>query len=265
MAPSATEQIGRKAAKAILAESSKAKATSVINAGHAIWRGDTEVFLKALPLDPIFDLVVTSPPYNIGKEYEKREGLDKYLEWQKRIIDEIVPRLKPNGSLCWQVGNYVDNGEIIPLDIEFAPIFKAHGLKLRNRIVWHFGHGLHTKKRFSGRYEVVMWYTKGNEYVFNLDEVRMPSKYPGKKHFKGPNAGQISGNPLGKNPEDVWNIPNVKSNHVEKIGHPCQFPVGLIERLILSMTNKGDLVFDPFARVAAVLHGCQFESREQLH
>lgn len=258
-----TEQIKKQPAKAVLADSSKAKIASVLTADHVIWRGDSEAFLKALPLEPIFDLVVTSPPYNIGKEYEKKEGLDKYLEWQKRIIDEIIPRLKPNGSLCWQVGNYVDNGEIIPLDIEFAPIFKAHGLKLRNRIVWHFGHGLHTKKRFSGRYEVVMWYTKGADYVFNLDDVRVPSKYPGKTHFKGPNAGQISGNPLGKNPEDVWNIPNVKSNHVEKTSHPCQFPVGLIERLILSMTNKGALVFDPFAGVAssgvaAVLHGRRF-------
>ena len=91
----------------------------------------------------------------------------------------------------------------------------------------------------------------------------MPAKYPGKKHFKGPNAGKFSGNPLGKNPEDVWNIPNVKSNHVEKTEHPCQFPVGLIERFVLSLTNPGDLVFDPFAGVAsagvaAALHQRRF-------
>ncbi len=258
-----TVQADKQPAKAVLAESAQTKIASVLAADHVIWRGDSEAFLKLLPLKPIFDLVVSSPPYNIGKEYEKKEGLDKYLVWQKRILDEIIPRLKPGGSLCWQVGNFVDNGEIIPLDIEFSPIFKAHGLKLRNRIIWQFGHGLHNRKRFSGRYEVVMWYTKGDNYVFNLDDVRIPSKYPGKKHFKGPNAGQISGNPLGKNPEDVWDIPNVKSNHVEKTGHPCQFPVGLIERLILSMTNEDDLVFDPFsgvasAGVAAALHGRRF-------
>ena len=108
-----------------------------------------------------------------------------------------------------------------------------------------------------------MWYTKGDDYVFNLDPVRVPAKYPGKKHFKGPNAGQYSGNPLGKNPEDVWSIPNVKSNHVEKTGHPCQFPVGLIERLVLSMTDANALVFDPFSGVAssgvaAALHGRRF-------
>ncbi len=235
----------------------------ILKAHSALWLGDTETFLKALPKEPLFDLVVTSPPYNLGKEYEKKNSLELYLAWQHRIIDEIVPRLKPTGSLCWQVGNYVDNGQIAPLDIEFAPIFREYGLKMRNRIVWHFGHGLHTKRRFSGRYEVVLWYTKTDEYTFNLDAVRVPSKYPGKKYFKGPKTGQFSGNPLGKNPEDVWSIPNVKSNHVEKTSHPCQFPVGLIERLVLSLTNSGDIVFDPFAGVAsagvaALIHDRRF-------
>lgn len=240
---------------------------------YAIWQGDVEAFLQALPREPLFDLIVTSPPYNIGKEYETRTGLEKYLEWQERIIDALIPRLKPGGSICWQVGNFVDENEIFPLDIEFAPIFKKHKLQLRNRIIWQFGHGLHTQRRFSGRYEVVLWYTqtqsKKDPYTFNLDPVRVPAKYPGKKHFKGPNAGQLSGNPLGKNPEDVWNIPNVKSNHVEKTEHPCQFPVGLIERLILSLTNPSDLVFDPFAGVAsagvaAALHGRRFWGCEQI-
>lgn len=229
----------------------------------AIWNSDVEIFLKSIPKRPTFDLIVSSPPYNIGKSYERKKSLEKYLEWQERIIDLMIPLLKDTGSLCWQVGNFVDNGVIAPLDIEFAPIFKKHGLQLRNRIIWHFGHGLHNKRRFSGRYETIMWYTKTNDYVFDLDPVRVPAKYPGKKHFKGPKAGKLSGNPLGKNPEDVWSIPNVKSNHVEKTDHPCQFPVGLIERLVLSMSRPGDLVFDPFAGVAsagvaATIHGRRF-------
>ena len=184
---------------------------------YALWQGDVESFLDSLPREPTFDLVVTSPPYNIGKPYETRSTLEDYLLWQSKIIDKVVPRLKPTGSLCWQVGNYVDNGEILPLDFEFAPIFRAHKLQLRNRIVWHFGHGLHNKRRFSGRYEVILWYTKSNDYCFNLDAVRIPAKYPGKRHFKGPRAGELSGNPLGTNPEGVWFIPNCKSNHVEAI------------------------------------------------
>lgn len=231
---------------------------------------DVEYFLDSLPLEPIFDLVVTSPPYNIGKEYESQKPLPNYVAWQKRIIEKIYPRLKNTGSLCWQVGNYVENGCITPLDIELSPIFKTLNLQLRNRIIWHFGHGLHNKNRFSGRYEVVMWYTKTNSYIFNLDAVRIPSKYPGKRSYRGENKGKLSGNPKGKNPEDVWDIPNVKGNHIEKTLHPCQFPVGLIERLVLALTNEGDLVFDPFSGVAssgvaALLHkrkfwGCEIMS-----
>lgn len=246
---------------------------SITQKDYLTWQGRTEDFLKSLPKEPIFDLVVTSPPYNIGKSYEKKTALEEYLEWQKTIIDQIIPRIKTGGSICWQVGNFVEDNQIFPLDIEFAPIFKQYPLHLRNRIVWHFGHGLHTQRRFSGRYEVVLWYTKTDSakdhYVFNLDPVRVPSKYPGKKHFKGPKAGQLSGNPLGKNPEDVWTIPNVKSNHVEKTDHPCQYPVGLIERLILALTNPNGLVFDPFAGVgsagvAAALHGRRFWGAELM-
>jgi adenine-specific DNA-methyltransferase len=110
---------------------------------------------------------------------------------------------------------------------------------------------LHCQKRFSGRHESILWFTKEDEYTFNLDPVRVPSKYPEKKHFKGPNKGKFSSNPLGKNPSDVWDIPNVKSNHVEKTDHPCQFPVGLVERLVLSLTNPGDNVLDPYLGVGS--------------
>ncbi len=167
--------------------------------------------------------------------------------------------LAGQGSICWQVGNYVDGQEIFPLDTLLYPIFKAHGLHLRNRIVWHFEHGLNCQRRFSGRYETIVWFTKSDDYTFHLDPVRVPQKYPGKRAFKGPRKGEFTSNPLGKNPGDLWVIPNVKHNHPEKTIHECQFPVELIERLVLSMTNEGDLVVDPYAgvgtaAVAAVLH-----------
>ena len=196
-------------------------------------------------------LIVTSPPYNIGKEYERRSSLASYLHAQEAVIEECVRLLDSTGSLCWQVGNYVEDGEVIPLDAILYPVFKRHGLKLRNRIVWHFGHGLHCTKRLSGRYETINWFTKGDNYTFHLDPIRVPAKYPGKKHFKGPNIGQLSGNPKGKNPSDVWEFPNVKSNHIEKTDHPCQFPVELVERLVLSMTDPGDAVFDPYMGVGS--------------
>jgi adenine-specific DNA-methyltransferase len=216
------------------------------------YAGNCLELLKQIP-DGSLRLVVTSPPYNIGKDYERKLKLDLYVEQQELVIKECVRALSNHGSICWQVGNYIDSGSIIPLDTILFPIFNRLGLKMRNRIIWHFEHGLHCKKRFSGRYETIIWFTKTDEYVFNLDPVRIPQKYPGKKYFKGPKAGQYSSNPLGKNPGDLWVIPNVKSNHVEKTIHPCQFPVELIERLILAMTNKDDWVFDPFLGVGSTI------------
>lgn len=232
----------------------------------AVFHGDCLEFIKQIP-DNSMQLIVTSPPYNIGKEYEKKLKLENYLAQQQEVITECYRTLRPQGSICWQVGNYVDKGAIIPLDTVLYPIFNELGLKLRNRIIWHFEHGLHCKKRFSGRYETIIWFTKSDEYVFNLDPVRVPQKYPGKKHFKGPNTGLYSGNPLGKNPSDLWIIPNVKSNHIEKTIHPCQFPVELIERLVLALSNEDDWVFDPFlgvgsSLIAAIRHnrrGCGAE------
>lgn len=211
---------------------------------------DNLTFMQELPTESI-KLIVTSPPYNIGKAYEKRSSLDRYVQEQGVVISECVRLLAPNGSICWQVGNHVQDGEIFPLDTVLYPLFKLHGLKLRNRIVWHFEHGLHCSKRLSGRYETVLWFTKSDDYTFHLDPIRIPSKYPNKKFFKGPKRGQLSGNPLGKNPGDVWVIPNVKNNHVEKTIHPCQFPVELIERLVLSLTDENDAVLDPYLGVGS--------------
>jgi adenine-specific DNA-methyltransferase len=226
--------------------------------------GDCLETLRTLPRG-IMQLIVTSPPYNIGKDYEKATELDRYLRALAPIVDELVRVLRNGGSLCWQVGNYVEDSEVFPLDIVYYPFFKKQGLKLRNRIIWHFDHGLHASKRFSGRYETLLWFTKGDEYTFNLDAVRVPSKYPGKTHFKGERRGQPSGNPLGKNPSDkwqvmvhdwetaLWNIPNVKANHPEKTIHPCQFPIELVERCVLALTNEGDWVLDPFSGVGSAL------------
>lgn len=228
------------------------------SADVVLYKGDCMALLSEIP-DNFATLVVTSPPYNLGKPYESRLNLDEYLSQQRAVIQECVRVLNERGSICWQVGNYVENGEIIPLDVLLYPIFASLGLHLRNRIVWHFGHGLHASKRFSGRYEVILWFTKGNDYIFNLDAVRVPQKYPNKKYFKGPKKGQLSGNPLGKNPSDVWEIPNVKANHVEKTIHPCQFPVELIERLVLALTDEGQWILDPFigvgtTAIAALMH-----------
>ena len=239
-----------------------------------ILAGDSAETLKSVPAGAV-KLAITSPPYNIGKAYERATQLEEYLNNLSPVVSQLARVLADDGSLCWQVGNYVDKGEIFPLDIFYYPFFKRLGFKLRNRIVWYFDHGLHASKRFSGRYEVLLWFTKGDEYTFNLDSVRVPAKYPGKTDYKpGANYGKPTGNPLGKNPSDIWKliqheweqglwcIPNVKSNHPEKTIHPCQFPIELVERCVLALTNAGDWVLDPFSGVgSAILAALRHERR----
>jgi adenine-specific DNA-methyltransferase len=230
------------------------------SADLALLAGDRLELLRALP-DGAARLVVTSPPYNVGKSYEKPLSTADYVAEQETTLRECVRVLAADGSLCWQVGNAVSGpASITPIDCLLWPVFEKLGLKLRNRVVWTFGHGEHCKRRLSPRYETLLWFTKGDDYVFDVDPIRVPQKYPGKKAFRGPRAGQYAGNPLGKNPGDVWEIPNVKSAHPEKTEHPCQFPVELVERLVLSLTKPQDLVVDPYcgvgsALVAALKHG----------
>ena len=233
------------------------KAEVIIN------NGSCYDFVKTVP-DKSVTLVITSPPYNIGKKYEKKSNLNEYYSKQEQIIDECVRILADNGSICWQVGNFVENSEIVPLDILLYPIFQKNNLKLRNRIIWQFGHGLHASKRFSGRYETILWFTKDDNYIFNLDAVRIPQKYPQKRYFKGPRVGELSCNPLGKNPSDIWDIPNVKNNHVEKTIHPCQFPIELVERCVLALTNENDFVFDPFLGVGSTTAAALKNSRKGM-
>lgn len=243
--------------------------------------GDTWKEVKKLP-DEKFQLIITSPPYNIGKEYEVRKSLDDYLFSYRDLIRELKRILKPTGSICWQVGNYIKDGEVFPLDIEFYQIFKEHGFKLRNRIVWHFGHGLHAKNRLSGRYETILWFTKSDEYKFDVDPIRIKQKYPGKRHYKGNKKGQPSGNEKGKNPSDfwddsetlsklktdweklIWEIPNVKANHKEKTVHPCQFPIELVKRFVLALTDEQDWVLDPFAGAGSTGAACALTNRNSV-
>ena len=239
------------------------------NGSISVFHCDCMKMLSSLN-DGSVSLVVTSPPYCMGKEYEDiKDDINSFITLNTKVIRESVRVLKKGGSLCWQVGFHVKNSMIIPLDCIIFNIVQTinndlpndEKLILHNRIVWTFGHGLNSEKRLSGRYETIMWFTKGNDYHFNLDPIRIPQKYPGKKYSRGKRAGEFSGNPLGKNPSDVWDIPNVKANHVEKTEHPCQFPVVLPQKLIKALTNEGDLVVDPFLGSGTTAIACIIEKR----
>ena len=240
---------------------------------YIIRHGDWRELLDQMP-DESVDLTVTSPPYCIGKSYEESRKVDDFRKEHEAIIPRIVEVTRLGGNICWQVGYHVKDGTLTPLDFVVHEIFSSiPNIMLRNRIIWSFNSGLHCSQRLSGRHEVVLWYSKGDNYHFDLDPIRLPQRYPGKKHHKGAKQGQYSGNPLGKNPGDVWDIPQIKASSVEKTQHPCQFPIGLVQGLIRALSPPGGLIFDPFSGsgttgAAAVIEGRRFagtEINEEYH
>lgn len=231
-----------------------------------IFLGDTREYLASLP-DSCVDLVVSSPPYNLGKEYEAKVALDMYLKEQTAVLRQCVRVMKSTGSIFWQVGAFADRGQLVPLDIRFFPILESLGLHPRNRIIWIRQHGLHASRKFSCRHETILWFTKTDDYPFNVDPIRVPQKYPNKKHYRGDKKGEYSCHPDGKNPVDIWAFRNVKHNHEEQTIHPCQFPEDLVARIVLATTTPGGVVLDPYmgAGTIAVVardHGRHFLGAE---
>ena len=178
--------------------------------GINVINGDCIEYIKKIE-DNSVSLIVTSPPYCMQKAYENlKDDLDTFKKNNKKVLKQAIRILKIGGSLCWQVGYHVKDGVVAPLDIIIYNLIEEinktlpenNKMILRNRIVWTFGHGLHTENRFSGRHETILWFTKGSNSTFNLDCVRVPQKYPGKTYFKGDKKGEFSGNP--KHPMDSF-------------------------------------------------------------
>jgi len=228
------------------------------NAKVVLFHGDCLDFLKQIP-DSKAKLVVTSPPYNIGQEYEEKRPLDDYIDWQSKVILECTRILHEEGSICWQVGSYTKRGEYYPLDILLYDQFKKLRLILQNRIIWYFRSSRPFGLPLSNKYETILWFSKKKQCLYNLDPIRIPRIYAPKIYWRPAKKKLSGGNPLGKNPGNVWLIPHVQNNHPERTVHPCQFPIALIERLVLALTNPGDLVVDPFigsgtTAIASLLH-----------
>ncbi|MEI6044506.1 MAG: site-specific DNA-methyltransferase [Chloroflexota bacterium] len=216
------------------------------------------------------DLTVTSPPYNIGKEYESQLPLDEYLNWCETWMREIYRVTKPNGAFWLNLGYLEISGKGRAVPIPYL-LWDKSPFYLIQEVVWHYGAGVASKKAFSPRNEKWLWFVKNPQaYTFNLDQVRDPEvKYPNQKK-----NGKLKCNPLGKNPGDVWIIPKVTSGtnraSKERMDHPAQFPVAVIERIILACSNENELILDPFlgsgsTMVTAYLNGRRclgFEVRE---
>lgn len=210
-----------------------------------IYNTDCLETMRSLPNECI-NLTVTSPPYNIGKEYEKPLPLNEYLDWCASWIAEIYRITAPNGAFWLNLGylSIPDRAKAIPIPYllwDRIPFY------LIQEVVWNYGAGVAGRKFYSPRNEKFLWYVKDScAYTFNLDDVRDPNvKYPNQKK-----NGKIKVNPKGKNPTDVWQLPKVTSGRnrasKERTPHPAQFPIAVIERIIKASSNVGDIVFDPF-------------------
>lgn len=229
----------------IITEKNLPKKVNVEDIKDKIIFGDALSTMKRIPENSI-KLIITSPSYEVGKEYENHSSFEEYLTFQKEIIKEAKRILTKDGAIYWNVAQTPKDGEMLPLGAIFYHIFKENNFYLKNWIIWRFDGGLNCKKRLSGRYENILWFVKDkNNFIFNLDNIRIPSKWKDDKR----------NNPKGKNPTDfwefspedsLWEINRVVNVSKEKTKHPCQFPEKLVERVIKASSNRGDIVLDMF-------------------
>jgi DNA modification methylase len=198
----------------------------------------------------------------LGKEYDKERSFEEYKKYHSDVIKECHRVLTEDGALYWNVAQTpLENGEILPLGAIFYNILKEKKFYLKNWIIWHFEGGLNAKRRLTGRYENVLWMVKDtNNFVFNLDDIRITSKWDKDKR----------NNPKGKNPTDfwpvdyVWEINRVVNVSKEKTAHPTQFPEKMIKRVIKASSNKGDIVMDIFSGSGTVMKVAQDEERKWI-
>lgn len=213
--------------------------------GVLMYQGDCLDLMSRLQ-EPLFNATVTSPPYNIGKEYEKKLTLEEYVAWSQKWTTEVHRVTGAHGCLWLNLGYVAVEGFGRAVPLAYL-LWDKSPFYMQQEVVWHYGAGVATKAAFSPRNEKFLWFVKDQKnYRFNLDAVRDPNvKYPNQKK-----NGKLRCNPLGKNPGDVWTLPKVTSgknrSSKERMPHPAQFPEAVIERIILASTNEGDTVFDPF-------------------
>jgi len=211
--------------------------------------------MRTLP-DSIVDLTLTSPPYNIGKEYERPLPVEEYVEWCRTWMCEVHRLTHPDGAFWLNLGYvpFPDKAKALPLAYllwDKCPFF------LLQEIVWNYGAGVAGKRILSPRNEKFLWFVKNPDcYTFNLDDIRDPDvKYPLQKK-----NGKLRCNTIGKNPSDVWQIAKVTSGagraSRERTPHPAQFPVDLVERIIKGFSNPSAIVLDPFLGSGSTAEAC---------
>ena len=214
--------------------------------GFILYQGDAKELLQAMSQFEI-NLTVTSPPYNIGKEYEHFKAVDEYIEWCSQWMKQIYNLTHSQGAFWLNVGYLEVPNQGLCVPIPYL-LWNKSPFYLLQEVIWKYGAGVSTKHRLSPRNEKWLFYVKDpNQYTFNLDSIRDPNvKYPNQKK-----NGKYRCNPLGKNPSDVWEFPKVTTgtqrSSKERTAHPAQFPLGIVERVVKASSNQLELVLDPFA------------------
>lgn len=241
------------------AQSERERQSLLERALNRTLQADALDFLKALPTGSV-DLVVSSPPYNIGRGYaddNDRLPFMEYIATQMLVISQVARVLKPGGTVVYQIGTTKDDdGERYFLDELLAPHFRQAKLTYQDRIAWLAQSGLTPKYHLANRYETALVFSKGKQATWNPNAIRVVQKNPGKRAFKGPRRGELSGHPLGGYPTDTWFISRVMANHPERTGHPAQFPIEFPRRAILAYTMPGDLVADMYAGSGSTQIAC---------
>ncbi|WP_423908012.1 DNA-methyltransferase [Candidatus Spongiihabitans sp.] len=195
------------------------------------------------------DVIVADPPYNLGKDYGNNhdlKGFDEYIEFTKSWLSEAKRVLKPIGTI------YVFMG-VRFISYLYDIMDRDLGLFFNSWIVWHYTQGLGKTKGFSPRHDDILMFTKSKDFVFNLDNVRVPQKY-----YRARN------NMRGANPGDVWKFSHVHYCNPNRQNHPTQKPEGLIESMVMASSNENGLVLDPFSGSGTTLRVCQQVKRNAI-
>ena len=210
--------------------------------------GNAAELLKTLETESI-DLIVADPPYNLGKDYGNNhdlKGFEEYILFTREWLSEAKRVLKPDGSI------YVFMGVRF---ISYLYDIMDRYLKLffNSWIVWHYTQGMGKTKGFSPRHDDILVFNKGKNFTFNLDDIRVPQKFYRERN-----------NMRGANPGDVWQFSHVHYSNPNRQNHPTQKPEGVIERIVLASSNKGDIVLDPFSGSGTTLRVCQQLGRKAI-
>jgi len=214
---------------------------------YKLYHGDCLTVFPQITPNSI-DLVVTDPPYYayIEDSWDNQwDSFEDFVNWFSEILDNIYKALKDNGSAYVFTGiNYEFN--------KLVDVIYSSKFTVQNMILWYReSPGSGESKRFNINYEIIWFLTKGKDYKFNLDDVRIKPWHDDSRN-----------NPKGKNPGSIWYIPNIMlGRNKEQVGHPTQKPEELIQKMILASSNKDDVVLDPFMGSGTTLKVCQDNGR----